>query len=135
MAYFKFVQAIDEEKPIEVYNHGNLERDFTYIDDIVEGLIGVTEIIPGGEVPYRLFNIGHSEPVNLLRFIEIIEGYLGKKAVKLMKPMQPGDVLSTFASTEMLEKYIGYKPQTSIEEGLKRFVSWYMENGRRILGK
>jgi UDP-glucuronate 4-epimerase len=134
MAYFKFARAIDEGKPIEVYNHGNLERDFTYIDDIIEGLIGVTEIIPDGEVPYRLFNIGHSEPVNLLRFIEIIEGYLGKKAVKLMRPMQPGDVLSTFASTEMLEKYTGYKPQTSIEDGLKRFVEWYVDFGRAILG-
>jgi UDP-glucuronate 4-epimerase len=133
MAYFKFARAIDEGKPIEVYNHGNLERDFTYIDDIIEGLIGVTEIIPDGEIPYRLFNIGHSEPVNLLRFIEILEGYLGKKAVKLMKPMQPGDVRSTYANTDMLEEYIGYKPQTSIEEGLKRFVSWYIEDGRRIL--
>jgi UDP-glucuronate 4-epimerase len=134
MAYFKFAKAIDEGKPIEVYNHGNLERDFTYIDDIIEGLIGVTEIIPDGEVPYRLFNIGHSEPVSLLKFIEIIEGYLGKKAVKLMKPMQPGDVLSTYASTEMLEKYIGYKPHTSIEDGLKRFVGWYVDFGRQILG-
>jgi UDP-glucuronate 4-epimerase len=135
MAYFKFVRAIDEGKPIEVYNYGNLERDFTYIDDIIEGLIGVAEIVPDGEVPYRLFNIGHSEPVNLLRFIEIIEGYLGKKAVKLMKPMQPGDVLSTFANTSLLEKYTGYKPETSIEEGLKKFVSWYIEDGRGILGK
>jgi UDP-glucuronate 4-epimerase len=134
MAYFKFVLAIDEGKPIEVYNHGNLERDFTYIDDIIEGLVGITEIIPEGKIPYRIFNIGHSEPVNLLRFIGIIEDYLGKKAVKVMKPMQPGDVLSTYANTEMLEKYTGYKPQTSIEDGLKRFVSWYMDYGRRILG-
>jgi len=134
MAYFKFARAIDEGKPIEVFNHGNLERDFTYIDDIVEGLVALTDVIPGGEVPYRLFNIGHSQPVNLLRFIEIIEEYLGKKAIKLMKPMQPGDVLSTYASTDLLEKYIGYKPQTSIEEGLKRFVSWYIEDGRRTLG-
>jgi len=134
MAYFKFTRAIDEGKPIEVFNYGNLERDFTYIDDIIEGLTGVTEIIPDGEIPYRLFNIGHSEPVNLLRFIEIIEGYLGKKAVKLMKPMQPGDVLSTFANTDLLEKYTGFKPKTSIEDGLKRFVSWYIEDGRRILG-
>ena len=133
MAYFKFAQAIDEGKPIEVYNHGNLERDFTYIDDIIEGLIRVADIIPDGDIPYRLFNIGHSEPVNLLKFIEIIEGYLGKKAVKLMKPMQPGDVLSTCANTAMLEKYIGFKPQTSIEDGLKRFIEWYVESGRQIL--
>jgi UDP-glucuronate 4-epimerase len=133
MAYFKFTRAIDEGKPIEVFNHGNLERDFTYIDDIIEGLTGVADIIPGGEIPYRLFNIGHSEPVNLLRFIGIIEGYLGKKAVKLMKPMQPGDVVSTCANTGLLEKYTGFKPETSIEAGLKKFVSWYMEDGRRIL--
>lgn len=132
MAYFMFARAIDEGKPIEVFNHGKLERDFTYIDDIVKGLIGVTDIIPDGKVPYRLFNIGHSHPVNLLRFIEIIEGLLGKKAVKLMKPMQPGDVNSTYANTDMLEKYIGYKPQTSIEDGLQKFVSWYIEYGRQI---
>lgn len=134
MAYFKFALSIDEGKPIEVYNHGNLERDFTYIDDIIEGLTRVSEIIPDGAVPYRLFNIGHSEPVNLMRFIEILEEQIGKKAVKLMKPMQPGDVLSTYANTELLGKYIGYKPQTSIEEGLKRFVEWYVEYGRKILG-
>jgi UDP-glucuronate 4-epimerase len=125
MAYFKFARAIDEGKPIEVFNNGNLERDFTFIDDIIDGLVKVTELIPDGEIPYRLFNIGHSEPVNLLRFIEIIEENLGKKAIKVMKPMQPGDVLSTYASTDMLEKYAGYKPGTSIEEGLKRFVEWY----------
>jgi len=134
MAYFKFARYIDEGKPIEVFNEGHLERDFTYIDDIVEGLVGVTEVIPDGEVPYRLFNIGHSHPVNLLRFIELIEGYLGKKAVKQMMPMQPGDVLSTYANTDLLEQYIGYKPQTSIEDGLKSFVTWYQEYGRRILG-
>ena len=133
MAYFKFARAIDEGKPVEVFNHGRLERDFTYIDDIVDGLIGVTKVIPDGDVPYRLFNIGHSQPVNLLRFIEIIEEYLGKKAIKLMMPMQPGDVLSTYANTDLLEKYIGYKPQTSIEDGLKKFISWYKEYGRSIL--
>jgi UDP-glucuronate 4-epimerase len=134
MAYFKFARAIDEGSPVEVYNYGNLERDFTYIDDIVEGVMSLADIIPDGDVPYRLFNIGHSQPVNLLRFIEIIEEYMGKKAIKVMKPMQPGDVLSTYASTEMLEKYIGYKPQTSLEDGLKSFIRWYIEYGRRIMG-
>lgn len=125
MAYFKFARAIDEGKPLEVFNNGNLERDFTYIDDIINGLVRVTDLIPDGEIPYRLFNIGHSEPVNLLRFIEIIEENLGKKAVRVMRPMQPGDVLSTCAGTDLLEKYAGYKPKTSIEDGLKRFVDWY----------
>ena len=128
MAYFKFARAIDEGKPLEVYNNGDLERDFTYIDDIIDGLVRVTDLIPEGEIPYRLFNIGHSEPVNLLRFIEIIEENLGKKAVKVMKPMQPGDVLSTFAGTDLLEKYAGYKPKTSIEDGLQQFVDWYKTN-------
>ena len=132
MAYFKFARAIDEGFPVEVFNHGNLERDFTYIDDIIDGLIKVTDIIPGDQIPYRLFNIGHSEPVNLLRFIEIIEENLGKKADKVMMPMQPGDVLSTFASTDMLEKYAGYKPKTSIEAGLKSFISWYKDYGRKF---
>jgi UDP-glucuronate 4-epimerase len=132
MAYFKFARAIDEGKPLEVFNYGRLERDFTYIDDIVDGLIKVTELIPDGEIPYRLFNIGHSEPVNLLRFIHIIEENLGKKAILEMKPMQPGDVLSTFASTDMLEKYAGYKPKTSIEAGLNSFISWYKDYGRKF---
>lgn len=131
MAYFKFARAIDEGQPIEVFNHGNLERDFTYIDDIIEGLIRITEIIPDGKIPYRLFNIGHSKPVNLLKFIEIIEGYMGKKAIKLFKPMQPGDVFSTFANTGLLEEYVGYKPQTSIEDGLRKFVEWYVDYSRR----
>lgn len=132
MAYFKFARAIDSGEPIEVFNHGMLERDFTYIDDIIDGLIKVTHLIPGGEIPYRLFNIGHSEPVSLLRFIEIIEENLGKKAVKLMKPMQQGDVLKTFASTGLLEQYAGYRPETSIEKGLKNFIKWYKEYGRKI---
>ena len=132
MAYFKFARAIDKGEPVEVFNHGHLERDFTFIDDIVDGLVKVTDLIPDGEIPYRLFNIGHSEPVNLLRFIEIIEENLGKKAIKVMKPMQPGDVLSTYASTDLLGKYAGYKPETGIEEGLKRFIEWYKAYGRLI---
>ncbi|MDX9906246.1 MAG: NAD-dependent epimerase/dehydratase family protein [Bacteroidales bacterium] len=132
MAYYKFARAIDEGLPIEVFNGGSLERDFTYIEDIIEGLVRITDIIPDGMIPYRLFNIGHSEPVKLLRFIEIIEENLGKKAVKVMKPMQPGDVLSTYAGTALLERYSGYKPETSIEEGIKRFVDWYKSYGRKI---
>jgi UDP-glucuronate 4-epimerase len=132
MAYFKFARAIEQGKPIEVFNHGKLERDFTYIDDIIDGLVKVTDLIPGGDNPYRLFNIGHSEPVNLLKFIEIIEENMGRKAVKVMKPMQPGDVFSTYASTDLLEKYAGYKPKTTIEEGLKRFIAWYRDYGRKF---
>ncbi len=132
MAYFKFARAIKEKKPIDVFNHGHLERDFTYIDDIIDGLVKVTELIPDGKIPYRLFNIGHSEPVNLLRFIEIIEENLGAKAIKVMKPMQPGDVLSTYAGTALLEDYAGFKPKTTIEDGLKRFIDWFREYEREI---
>lgn len=132
MAYFKFAKAIDEGQPIEVFNHGNLERDFTFIDDIVDGLVSITKLIPADEIPFRLFNIGHSKPVNLLRFIEIIEENMGHKAIKVMKPMQPGDVLSTYANTDLLEQLIGYKPKTTIEEGLKQFIFWYKDYGRKF---
>lgn len=125
MAYFKFVKSILEGHPVEVYNEGNLERDFTYIDDIVEGIYNVTGLIPTGTPPCQLFNIGHSVPVNLLYFIKVIEDILGKKAIKKLMPMQAGDVRSTCADSSRLEKYAGFKPVTPIEEGMKLFVEWF----------
>ncbi len=125
MAYYKFVKAILENQPIDVYNKGNQERDFTYVDDIVEGIHAVMQKHPAGDPPCQLFNIGHSQPVNLLTFIEVIENTLGKKATKRLLPMQPGDVLSTCADTSRLEKYSGFKPTTTIEEGIHRFLEWY----------
>ncbi|HOW25987.1 MAG TPA: NAD-dependent epimerase/dehydratase family protein [Bacteroidales bacterium] len=126
MAYYKFVKAIVENRPVDVYNEGNLERDFTYVDDIIQGILNILKRKPSGTPPYQLFNIGHSEPVNLLRFIEVIEGALGKKAIKRFLPMQAGDVLSTFADTRRLEQFSGYKPTTSIEVGIGEFTRWYL---------
>jgi UDP-glucuronate 4-epimerase len=126
MVYFKYTKAILEGKPIDVYNHGDLRRDFTYIDDIIKGLTDLLHIFPGGEVPHQVFNIGNSDPEELLHFIEVLEKILGKKALKNMLPMQQGDVYETYADTSKLEKHCGFKPHTSIESGLERFVDWYL---------
>ncbi len=127
MAYFKYTRAILEGKPIDVYNHGQLKRDFTFIDDIVGGIMAVMDIIPPAEEPHRVFNIGNSEPVILIEFINTLEKILGKKAVRNMLPMQQGDVPVTFADTSKLEDYCGYKPYTSLEDGLRKFTAWYLE--------
>ncbi|NJN10965.1 MAG: NAD-dependent epimerase [Richelia sp. RM2_1_2] len=132
MAYFSFTQSILNGKPIKVFNHGKMRRDFTYIDDIVEGIIRVTNKIPQsnliGEVkqpPYKIYNIGNNQPVNLIDFIETLEKHLGVKAQKELLPMQPGDVPETYADIEDLIKDTGFKPKTSLDVGLKRFVDWY----------
>lgn len=138
MAYFKFVQAIEAGNPIDVYNYGKLQRDFTYIDDVIEGIVRVMHHIPqpgtGEDIetaiapaPYRLYNIGNHRPVELLYFIQVLEQLLGKEAQKNMLPMQPGDVLTTYADVEDLKQAVGFAPQTSIETGLKRFVDWYRD--------
>jgi UDP-glucuronate 4-epimerase len=126
MAMFKFTKAILEGKPIDVYNHGNLSRDFTYIDDIVEG---VRRIItkPPEKPEYRLYNIGHGSPVQLMDFIRAIEKVTGKKAILNMKEMQKGDVVTTWADTTALERDYGYCPKVGIEEGVEQFVKWYRE--------
>jgi UDP-glucuronate 4-epimerase len=134
MAYFKFVQAILAGQTIDVYNFGNMERDFTYIDDIVEGLVRILYKAPSAQEsdvpmrstpPYRLYNIGNHTPVKLLRFIEVIEQALGQTAPKNFLPMQPGEVLSTYADIDDLVQDFGFKPSTSLEEGITRFVQWY----------
>jgi UDP-glucuronate 4-epimerase len=134
MAYFKFVQAILAGQTIDVYNFGNMERDFTYIDDIVEGLVRILYKAPHDQrsdapacstPPYRLYNIGNHTPVKLLRFIEVIEQALGQTAPKNFLPMQPGEVLSTYADIDDLVQDFGFKPGTSLEEGITRFVQWY----------
>ena len=141
MAYFKFARAIDEGEPIEVFNEGHLERDFTYIDDIVEGIVRVIERIPrpnpawdrthpdpgSSYAPYKLYNIGNNNPVQLLKFIEILEANLEKKAVKNMLPMQPGDVPVTYADIDDLVKDVGFRPSTPIEEGINKFTNWHRE--------
>jgi len=141
MAYFLFTRALFEGKPIDVYNYGRMKRDFTYIDDIVGSIIKLIEKIPeadpywkggGAETgssfaPYKIYNIGGSNPIELKKFIEILEEYTGRKAEKNLLPMQPGDMVETYADVHDLEEAIGYEPTVGIEEGLRRFVEWYRE--------
>ncbi len=129
MAPMLFAKSILEGKPIRVFNHGNMRRDFTYIDDIAEGIALILYREQNGS---ELFNIGRGEPVDLMRFIEILENELGKKAIKEFLPMQQGDVPATWADTTALEKAIGYRPKTSLEEGIKYFAKWYLEYEEKI---
>ena len=139
MALFLFTKAILEDRPIDVYNYGKMQRDFTYIDDIVEGVIRVADKVaeadpgwtgdlpdPGtSPAPYRIYNIGNNNPVELMRFIEVLEEALGKKAKKNLLPIQPGDVPATYADVDDLMRDVGFKPSIPIEEGIRRFVEWY----------
>ncbi len=141
MALYLFTKAIIEDKPIDVFNYGNMQRDFTYIDDIVQGVIKVIDNPPKGDpswsgkqpdpssskAPYKIYNIGNNNPVKLMDFIEALEKKLGKKAKKNMLSLQPGDVPSTYADVSGLIEDFNYKPQTSIQEGINRFVDWYLE--------
>jgi UDP-glucuronate 4-epimerase len=141
MALFLFTKAILEGRPIDVFNEGRMRRDFTYIDDIVEGVVRVTDRVaaanprwsgdepdPGTSVaPYRLYNIGNHNPVELMRLIEVLEKAIGRVAVKRLLPMQPGDVPATYADVDDLMRDAGFKPATPIEEGVARFVAWYRE--------
>lgn len=141
MALFLFTKAILEGRAIDVFNHGKLRRDFTYIDDIVEGVIRVLDRPamadpdfdpaapdPGrGKVPYRVFNIGNNNPVELMDFIHAIEAAVGREAKKNFLPMQDGDVLATYADTDALSAWTGFSPATSVHEGVARFVAWYRD--------
>jgi len=141
MAYFSFTKDILARKPIKVFNHGKMERDFTYIDDIVEGIVKLIDNAPTANkdwneskddlstsfAPYKIYNIGNNNPVQLMRFINALESALGKEAEKIYMDMQPGDVLRTYADVSDLERDINFKPSTSIEDGLKKFVKWYEE--------
>jgi len=141
MALFLFTRSILEGKPIDVFNYGNHKRDFTFVEDIVEGVIRTMDHTatpnegwdpaspdPGtSRAPYRIYNIGNQQPVELMRYIEVIEDCLGKEAEKNMLPLQPGDVPDTWADTEDLVRDVDYQPSTPIEVGVKRFVDWYLE--------
>ena len=141
MAYFSFTKAILKGEPIKVFNQGKMERDFTYIDDIVEGIYRVMKVIPQKNsgwseekdklsesfAPYKIYNIGNHKPVSLEYFIQVLEEKIGKKAVKEYMDMQPGDVVRTYADIKDLEEAIHFKPQTSIEVGLERFANWYKD--------
>ncbi|MGM4982030.1 NAD-dependent epimerase [Rhizobium sp. SG570] len=143
MALFKFVDAIRNDRPIEIYGEGKMSRDFTYIDDLVEGIIRLIGVIPSEEnrvvsdtitdtlsknAPFRVVNIGGGQPVGLMTFVETIETMLGKKAIRQMLPMQPGDVHNTYAVPDLLVALTGFKPQIEVDEGVRRFVEWYQEN-------
>ncbi|OMI12925.1 capsular biosynthesis protein CpsI [Bradyrhizobium brasilense] len=141
MALFLFTKAILAGEPIDVFNHGQMRRDFTYVDDIVEAIVRLTKVIPApnsgwsGEAPdpgsslapYRLYNIGNHNPVELMYLIEVLENCLGRKAIKNFLPMQPGDVPATYADVSDLEHMVGFAPKTPIETGVERFVRWYRE--------
>jgi UDP-glucuronate 4-epimerase len=127
MAYFKFVRAIAENRALDVYNHGKMERDFTYIDDVIEGVVRVTYKPPIGQTPYKIYNLGNNNPVSLGKFIEIIEKAMGRSAIKNFLPMQPGDVPCTYADIDELIEDVGFKPTTSIEQGIEHFVRWYKD--------
>lgn len=131
MAMFIFTKAILEDKPIDVFNFGKMQRDFTYIDDIVQGVIRTLDRIPqSGEnpqttAPYKVYNIGNNQPVELLHLIEVLEAALGKPAIKNFMPIQPGDVPMTYADVDALIQDVDFQPNTSIEVGVQRFVEWY----------
>jgi len=128
MAYFSFTRRIIENEPIKVYNNGDLMRDFTYVDDIVEAISRLIDHKQfEQEIPFRIFNIGNNSPVKLLDFISVLENAIGKKAVKEFLPMQDGDVYATYADITNLQRAIGFKPSTPIEEGIGKFVRWYRE--------
>lgn len=144
MAPWLFTEAISKGKPIKVFNHGNMRRDFTYIDDIAAGVVASLDRVPEPDpgfdaarpdpshstAPYRIFNIGNSEPVELNRFIAAVESALGRTAQRELLPMQPGDVPATYADTRALEDWTGLRPQVSIEDGIARFVAWYRDYHR-----
>ncbi len=141
MAPMIFARSILRNQPIEVFNNGDMQRDFTYIDDVVEGIIrccfkkasidnGFNPLIPNpstSSAPYRIFNIGNSHPIQLTYFIELLEKNLGKKATKKFQPMQPGDVVATAARMDLLKSWVEYKPMTSIENGIELFSEWYLD--------
>ncbi|MBH8571664.1 NAD-dependent epimerase [Nostocaceae cyanobacterium CENA369] len=139
MALFLFTKAILAKQPIDVFNYGKMQRDFTYIDDIVEGIVRVTDTIPQAntawlgdapdpgtsKAPYKIYNIGNNQPVELMHFIEVLENCLGMKAEKNLLPLQLGDVPITYADVDDLIRDVGFKPSTPIEVGIERFVAWY----------
>lgn len=146
MALFKFVDAIDNGRPIDIYGEGRMSRDFTYIDDLVESIVRLSHIAPSEEnrvapekatdtlsrhAPFRVVNTGGGQPVELMTFVETVEKAVGRPAVRNMLPMQQGDVPRTFASPDLLEALTGFKPSVSVEEGVARFVEWYEQNYRR----
>lgn len=141
MALFLFTKAILEDRPIDVFNYGKMKRDFTYIDDIIEGVVRVLDMPAAPDpkwdgnapdpsssyAPWKIYNIGNNKPVELMRYIEVLEKCLGKKAKKNLLPIQPGDVPATYADIGDLVRDTGFHPSTTLEEGIPKFVEWYTE--------
>ncbi len=127
MALFKFTDAILHGRPIDIYNDGQMSRDFTYIDDIVEGILRLQALPPAGAVPSKVYNIGRGEPVRLLDFVECLEAALGVEAQKNFLPLQPGDVLRTWADVDELAELIDFRPATTLQSGVSHFVNWYRD--------
>jgi UDP-glucuronate 4-epimerase len=127
MAAFLFAEAITAGRPITLFNHGRMRRDFTYVDDIVAGVLAALDRPPSGPAPHRLYNLGNNRPVELLRFVELIEQQLGQVAVRELAPIQPGDVPATCADIEATTRDLGWRPTTGIEDGIARFIAWYRE--------
>jgi UDP-glucuronate 4-epimerase len=137
MALFKFVDCILNGRPIEIYGEGRMSRDFTYIDDLVEGIVRLMDVIPAEDnriaeidtlshhAPFRIVNVGGGQPVELMRFVETVEAAVGRPAIRTMLPMQQGDVPRTFAAPDLLNSLTGFTPSISVEEGVRRFVEWY----------
>ena len=137
MALFKFVDSILHDRPIEIYGEGRMSRDFTYIDDLVEGIVRLMGVLPAQDnriddidtlshhAPFRVVNIGGGQPVELMRFVETVEAAVGRPAIRKMLPMQQGDVPRTFAAPDLLKALTGFTPSISVEEGVRRFVDWY----------
>ena len=131
MAYFLFAKAIVENSPIKLFNHGRMRRDFTYIDDVTRVILRLIDHVPrdtageAGAAPARIYNVGNNHPEELMHVVSVLEKELGRQAIKEMLPMQPGDVLETFADIEDLTRDVGFAPQTSIEDGIRDFVAWY----------
>lgn len=134
MAYWSFADDILSGKPIRVFNNGNMERDFTYIDDIVAGVLATAQQPgpPNSDATHRIYNIGNNQPVKLMRFIEVLEGAVGAKAEKVFEPMQPGDVHATFADIDAIQRDYGFAPTTPLEIGITRFVDWFQEYRKQM---
>ncbi len=136
MAIFLFTKAIVEGTPIKLFNHGKMQRDFTYVDDVAHGILRLIDRVPastegkGGGAPARIYNIGNNRPEDLMHVVAVLEKELGRAAVKQMLPMQPGDVLATYADIDDLTRDVGFRPQTSIEDGIRAFVAWYRDHYR-----
>lgn len=148
MALFKFVDLMLNDQPIEIYGEGQMSRDFTYIDDLVEAIVRISHVIPdesnrvadekietlSRQAPFRLVNIGGGQPENLMDFVELVEKALGQPAIRKMLPMQKGDVPRTYAAPDLLQALTGYTPSTKLEDGVKAFVDWYLEARRELQG-